>query len=176
MDKKSPNSYTLLINSIMSLLSCRIFFIVFHWLFNFIRWKLTRSLSYSIIKYVNSIQTQCLVYLIGFYLKYEDNNTVSFIQSYLRTDFVCRHSEKRLDDKIRMAFGFYFILFIHKPEVHKIPGQLGRGDICIICIMSMVGGWHIRDSIYKVWSLRLGRIFFLRWFRWDLWSSLIRNH
>lgn len=75
---------------------------------------------------------------------------MSFIQSYLRTDFVCRHSEKRLDDKIRMAFGFYFILFIHKPEVHKIPGQLGRGDICIICIMSMVGGWHIRDSIYKV--------------------------
>lgn len=58
--------------------------------------------------------------------------------------------KKRLDDKIRMAFGSYFILFIHKPEVHKIPGQLGRGDICIICIMSMVGGWHIRDSIYKV--------------------------
>lgn len=61
---------------------------------------------------------------------------MSFIQSYLRTDIVCRHSEKRIDDKIRMAFGSYFILFIHKPEVHKIPGQLGRGDISYVSFVS----------------------------------------
>lgn len=101
-------------------------------------------------KYLNFIKTQCFVYLSGFYLKFENNNTVSFIQPYLHTDISLDTVKKSLDDKIRMAFGSYFILFICKPEVHKIPGQLGRGDICIICIMSMFGVWHIRESIYKV--------------------------